>query len=79
MVALFQKSQVISLLKQYKSAIAWFISGLILVVLLCLGTSNQQPATASNQSLTTISTQPNVTATQPDYAVTHLEPNFYQY
>ncbi|MBG1268201.1 hypothetical protein [Nostoc sp. WHI] len=68
----------ISLLKQYKSSLAWFISGLLLSVLLFLGTSNQQPATASSQSYVPASTQLNVTTTYSDFGATHLEPNFYQ-
>ncbi|WP_334952843.1 hypothetical protein [Nostoc sp.] len=73
----------ISLLKQYKRTLVWFISGLVLAVLLFFGTSNQQPATASNpvfnQSHTTPFTQLDVTPTYSDFSATHLEPNFYQY
>ncbi|WP_375504524.1 hypothetical protein [uncultured Nostoc sp.] len=69
----------ISLLKQYKRAFAWFISGLVMAALLFLGTSNQQPATASDQSRATASTVPDVTATYSDFGASHLEPNFYQY
>ncbi|MBG1261519.1 hypothetical protein F8S20_21840 [Nostoc sp. BAE] len=68
----------ISLLKQYKRALAWFISGLVMAALLFLGTSNQQSATASDQSQATASTQPDVTATYSDFGASHLEPNFYQ-
>ena len=78
-MTLIQKSKMTSLLKQYKRALAWFISGLVIAALLFLGTSNQQPATASEQSHTTAYTQPNVTATDLDFGATHLEPNFYQY
>jgi len=77
MMSLIQKSKMISLLKQYKRALAWFISGLVMAALLFLATSNQQPATA--QSHTTASTQPDVTATYSDFGASHLEPNFYQY
>jgi len=44
-MTLIQKSKMISLLKQYKRALAWFISGLVMAALLFLGTSinNQQP------------------------------------
>lgn len=80
---LIPKSQIISLLKQYKRTLAWFISGLFLAVLLFFVTSNQQPATASNpasnQSYTTPSTQLDATATYSDFGATHQEPNFYQY
>ncbi|MEH2000082.1 hypothetical protein [Nostoc sp.] len=80
---LIPKSQMVSLLKQYKRTLVWFISGLFLAVLLFFGTSNQQPATASNpasnQSHTTPSTQLDVTPTYSDFGATHLEPNFYQY
>ena len=78
----------ISLLKQYKRTLAWFISGLFLAVLLFFVTSNQQPATASNpasnpasnESYTTPSTQlVDATATYSDFGATHQEPNFYQY
>ncbi|MEH1818750.1 MAG: hypothetical protein V7L31_06555 [Nostoc sp.] len=79
MMSFMQKSPMISLLKQYKRILAWFISGLVLAVLLFLGTSNQQPATASNSSYPTPSTVPNVTSTYSDFGATHLEPNFYQY
>lgn len=72
------KSKMISLLKQYKSSLAWFISGLLLSVLLFLGTSNQQPATASNPSYAPAPTQVDVTRTYSDFGATHLEPNFYQ-
>ncbi|MHC5717489.1 MAG: hypothetical protein ACYTX0_36595 [Nostoc sp.] len=82
-MTLIPKSQMISLLKQYKRTLAWFISGLFLAVLLFSVTSNQQPATASNpasnQSYTTPSTQLDATATYSDFGATHLEPNFYQY
>ncbi|MEH2064681.1 MAG: hypothetical protein V7K50_20890 [Nostoc sp.] len=67
----------ISLLKQYKSTLAWFISGLVMAVLLFLGTSNQQPATASNPIHATASTQLDVTTAYSDFGATHLEPNFY--
>ncbi|WP_292828020.1 hypothetical protein [Nostoc sp. JL33] len=80
---LIPKSQIVSLLKHYKRTLVWFISGLFLAVLLFFGTSNQQPATASNpasnQSHTTPSTQLDVTPTYSDFGATHLEPNFYQY
>lgn len=79
MMTFVQKSKMISLLKQYKRALAWFISGLVMAALLFLGTSNQQPATASNQSHAIASTQLDVTATYSDFGATHLEPNFYQY
>ncbi|MCC5624929.1 hypothetical protein [Nostoc sp. CHAB 5715] len=79
MMTFIQKSQIISLLKQYKLALAWFISGLVMAALLFLGTSNQQPATASSQRHATASTQLDVTATYSDFGATHLEPNFYQY
>ena len=72
------KSKMISLLKQYKSSLAWFISGLLLSVLLFLGTSNQQPATASSQSYAPASTQLDVTTTHSDFSDSHQEPNFYQ-
>lgn len=83
----------IPLVKQYKSALAWFISGLVLAVLLFLGTSAQESATISNrsittaftqsanvfnQSATTASPQADVTATYSEFGATHLEPNFYQ-
>lgn len=74
-----RKFPMISFLKQYKRTLAWFISGVVLAVLLFLGTSNQQPATATNPSHTTASTQVDVTATPSDFGATHLEPNFYQY
>ncbi|MEH2162235.1 MAG: hypothetical protein V7K38_14615 [Nostoc sp.] len=74
-----QKSSMISLLKQYKRTLAWFMSGLVLAVLLFLGTSNQQPATATKPSHAKASTQLDVTATHSDFGATHLEPNFYQY
>lgn len=80
---LIPKSQMISLLKQYKRTLAWFISGLFLAILLFFVTSNQQPATASNpvfnQSYTTPFTQLDVTPTYSEFGATHLEPNFYQY
>lgn len=79
MITFIQKSKMISLLKQYKRALAWFISGLVMAALLFLGTSNQQPATASEQSQATVSTVPDVPATYSDFGATHLEPNFYQY
>ncbi|BBD68647.1 hypothetical protein NIES4072_40380 [Nostoc commune NIES-4072] len=76
-MTLIQKSKMISLLKQYKRALAWFISGLVMAALLFLGTSNQQPAIAFEQSQA-ISTQADVTATDLDFGASHLEPNFYQ-
>ncbi len=79
MITLIQKSKMISILKQYKRALVWFISGLVMAALLFLGTSNQQPATASDQSQATASTVPDVTATYSDFGASHLEPNFYQY
>ncbi|MEH2349234.1 MAG: hypothetical protein V7K55_14695 [Nostoc sp.] len=74
-----QKSPMISFFKQYKHTLVWFISGVVLAVLLFLGTSNQQPATATKPSHATVSTQLDVTATHSDFGATHLEPNFYQY
>ncbi|MEH1886837.1 hypothetical protein [Nostoc sp.] len=74
-----QKLPMVSFLKQYKRTLVWFISGVVLAVLLFLGTSNQQPATATNSSHTTASTQLDMTATPSDFGATHLEPNFYQY
>ena len=60
----------ISLLQQYKRSLAWFISGLVLAILLSLGISDQQPAVAY---------QPNVDGyTVSEFAATHQEPNFYQ-
>lgn len=61
----------ISLLQQYKRSLAWFISGLVLAILLFLGISHQQPSVAY---------QPNVETVYPDseFATTHQEPNFYQ-
>ena len=78
-MTLIQKSKIVSVMKQYKRALAWFISGLVLAILLFLGTLNQQPATASNQSHVTTSTQPDVSATHSNFENNHLEPNFYQY
>ncbi|WP_298906560.1 hypothetical protein [uncultured Nostoc sp.] len=78
-MTLIQKSKIVSVMKQYKRAFAWFISGLVLAILLFLGTLNQQPATASNQSHVTTSTQPDVSATHSNFENNHLEPNFYQY
>ena len=77
-MTLIQKSKMISFLKQYKRALAWFISGLVMAALLFLGTSNQ-PVTASEQSQATAFTQPDVTARDLDFGATHLEQNFYQY
>jgi hypothetical protein len=74
-----QKSPMISFTNQYKRTLVWFISGVVLAVLLFLGTSNQQPATATKPSHATASTQVDVTATYSDFGATHLEPNFYQY
>ncbi|WP_229549166.1 hypothetical protein [Nostoc sp. CHAB 5836] len=81
MMTFIQKSKMISLLKQYKRVFAWFLSGLVMAALLFLGTSNQQPATAtvSNQIHATTSTQLDLTDTYSDFGATHLEPNFYQY
>lgn len=79
MITFIQQSPIISLLKQYKRTLTWFISGLLLAVLLFLGTSNQQPATASNPNYAAAPTQVDVTATYSDFGASHLEPNFYQY
>ncbi len=79
MMSFIQQSPMISLLKQYKRTLAWFMSGLVLAVLLFFGTSNQQPATASNPSYARTATQVDVTATYSDFGASHLEPNFYQY
>jgi hypothetical protein len=86
MIALFQKSQVILLLKQYKRSLAWFISSLVLAILLSLGTTNQQPSAAYNPTIVNNSTQPRAIAATtpraiaayPDFATSHLESNFYQ-
>lgn len=61
----------ISLLQQYKRSLVWFISGLVLAILLSLGISHPQPAVAY---------QPNVESgyTVSEFAATHQEPNFYQ-
>lgn len=74
-----QKSPMTSLLKKYNRTLVWFISGVVLAVLLFLGTLNQQPATATKPSYATASTELDVTATHSDFGATHLEPNFYQY
>ncbi|MEH2029897.1 MAG: hypothetical protein V7K67_09515 [Nostoc sp.] len=78
-MTLIQKSKIVSLLKQYKRTLACFISGLVLAILLFLGTLNQRLATASNQTHITTLTQPDMSATHSDFENTHLEPNFYQY
>ncbi|MEH2192271.1 MAG: hypothetical protein V7K98_06345 [Nostoc sp.] len=79
MINSIQKSPMTSLLKQYKRTLVWFISGVVLAVLLFLGTSNQQPATATKPSHAKASTQLDVTTTYSDFGASHLEPNFYQY
>jgi uncharacterized membrane protein len=79
MMTFIHQSPMISLLKQYKRTLAWFVSGLVLAVLLFLGTSNQQSATASNPSYVAAPSQVDVTATYSDFGASHLEPNFYQY
>lgn len=86
MIALLQKSQMILLLKQYKRSLAWFLSSLVLAVLLSLGTTNQQPTAAYNPTIVKNSTQlraiavatPTKNAAYPDFATSHLESNFYQ-
>ncbi len=78
-MTLIQESKIVSVMKQYKRTLAWFISGLVLAILLFLGTLNQQLATASNQTHITALIQPDMSATHSDFENTHLEPNFYQY
>lgn len=65
----------ISLLKKYHRLLAWFISGLVLAVLLSLGITNQKPANA----FAPFPNQDGAAAYSiSDFAATHLEPNFYQ-
>ncbi|BAZ31319.1 hypothetical protein NIES4074_37910 [Cylindrospermum sp. NIES-4074] len=69
----------IPLLNKYQRLLAWFISGVVVALLLSLIAPNQQPAAAANQIYTPSSTQPSATAySNTDFANTHLEPNFYQ-
>ncbi len=78
----------IPLLKQYKRVLAWFVAGLVFVVLWSFGISGQQPVTAFTQSNTpALASSTQVQTLQPSaidtyagesFASTHLEPNFYQ-
>jgi hypothetical protein len=61
----------ISSRQRHKRSLAWFISGLVLTILVSLGMSHQQPATAHQPHLSTA-------YTVSEFAASHLEPNFYQ-
>lgn len=71
----------ISVLKQYRNVLAWFLSGLILALVVSLLTSNltndeiQAPSFVNSEyaSYQQINQQP-----ISDFAATHQEPNFYQ-
>jgi hypothetical protein len=64
-------SEMISLLQQYKRSLMCFISGVVISVLLSLGISHQQPATAYSPDM-------NSASALSEFAASHLEPNFYQ-
>ncbi|MBW4668980.1 MAG: hypothetical protein KME60_16535 [Cyanomargarita calcarea GSE-NOS-MK-12-04C] len=61
----------ISLLKQYKRSLFWFISGLVMAVIVSFGISHQQPATAQQAPIAQ-------QAAISEFAASHQEPNFYQ-
>jgi hypothetical protein len=60
----------ISLLKQYKRSLFWFISGLVMAVIVSFGISHQQPATAQQA--------PAALSAISEFAASHQEANFYQ-
>jgi len=63
--------EMISLLQQYKRSLIWFISGLVLAVVMSLAISHEQPATAYQSNVNNV-------PTISEFAASHLEPNFYQ-
>ncbi|MBD2502786.1 hypothetical protein [Anabaena azotica] len=66
----------ISLLQRHQMFVAWFLSGLLAVILLYLGTAKQPAlAIAVNQQNLSV-TQP--TSGNPEFFASHEEPNFYQ-
>jgi hypothetical protein len=67
----------ISLLQRHQRFMAWFLSGLVAVILLYLGTAKQPAlAIAVNQQNLPAVTQP---TGNPEFFASHEEPNFYQY
>lgn len=66
----------ISLLKRHQRFLAWFVSGLVAVILLSWGISEKQPAVVRGNSFPAV-TQQNVSG-YPDFFASHTEPNFYQ-
>lgn len=74
----------ISLLQRHQRFLAWFLSGLVAVILLYLGTPKQSAlaiashkAIAANQQNIPAVTQ-QTTSGNPDFFASHEEPNFYQ-
>ncbi len=61
----------ISSLQQYKSSLVWFLTGLVLAVLLSWGLTPQPTAPIYQSS-------PTSQYTTSGFAASHLEPNFYQ-
>lgn len=70
----------IQFLKQCKRLLAWFMAGLVFVVLCSLGITSQQPVIALTQNNTQVQTQSIAIDAYAgeNFASTHLEPNFYQ-
>jgi hypothetical protein len=67
----------ISLLQRHQRLIAWFVSGLVVAILLSLGTPKQS-AIAANQQNVPVVTQIQATSGNPEFFASHEEPNFYQ-
>jgi hypothetical protein len=61
----------ISSLQQYKSSLVWFITGLVVAIILSWGLTPQPSVPVYQSDLTT-------QYMTSDFAASHLEPNFYQ-
>lgn len=67
----------ISFLKQHQRFLVWFLSGLVAVILLGLGTPKPSAIAANEQNVPTVTQQ--ATSGNPEFFASHEEPNFYQY
>ncbi|BCL38774.1 hypothetical protein [Nostoc sp. MS1] len=67
----------ISLLQRHQRFIAWFVSGLVVAILLSLGTAKHNPIVAKAQNVPVV-TQMQATSGNPEFFASHEEPNFYQ-
>lgn len=67
----------ISLLQRHRKLIGWFVSSLVAVILLSVGTAKQSAIAAKAQNVPVV-TQQQTAFGNPEFFASHEEPNFYQ-